>query len=482
MVASDLLSTFVSRKILARPTTVGANLVDLLRLVLIHASNNFSELSDPSCLPPKMFKTVLRFSSEFFFYLLRHFQGPTMKVIARKLFQVGIETDDTRLIGLLLDKKIFKIDLNADIILDGKHKFTPIEYAARCNSLRTTKALCERHVDVNKTYTREPENGALNGAIFHLAETSVDLIRILIEANAKIHPEAIIRLIRQQQTKAAEFLIRVKAADCHEEWSTKGMFHDAVRLLEAKISLKVIDVMITVDADMNFHLQSKARDAQQQEPHLVTLLDIAAYRGEFDLAEKLLSLHALLTQDTLSYAIRSGNATLVAHILWCGAELDAVTTFGSTPFAEAVRAKNDELVQRFIEKGALSQLKEKNRFQAAMEAASEVGNINLIRDLLKIRAETSAIDLVIYGLPTAVKMDQTAVALVLIEAGAEVDDETLGLSLDRHSLPIARAILEAGVIFGKEPIVLKAVKWGDIALIKDLLAAGADVNTPPGSA
>ena len=65
---------------------------------------------------------------------------------------------------------------------------------------------------------------------------------------------------------------------------------------------------------------------------------------------------------------------------------------------------------------------------------------------------------------------------MLIEAGADFDNTDLGLTLERRNLIVARALLEAGVTLKKEPVILKAVKWGDHSLVRDLIAAGADVN------
>ena len=453
--ANDLLPPSMSKELLAGHSAEEAKKADVMvflliytRLLLIYASNNFPGWSEPESFWPDAFLAISRSSSNRSLFLaLCRVPGSSAKAIIRKFLQVAIETDDTQLIGLMFGWNLTSINVNAEIIVFGKKKLTLIEYSARLNAVSTTEVLCTRLADVNKTYTNRPMNGALNGAIFHLREIGIDLIRPLFEAGAKIHPKAISHLISQQQAKAVEYLMRAKAVQYHKEWSTEGIFHDAIRHLDSKTSLKVIDIMLAVGADINFHLQSSNRNSPQQEPQLATILDVASYQGDFDLAKRLLSSHALPTQDTLSCAIRGGSAKLVDHLLERGTGVDDITTFGSSPFAEAVRAEDDGLAQRLIGVGALSRLKKKDYFRAAMEAASEVGNINLICDMLDFRAEIGAKNLAISGLTTAVMVDQMDVALLLIEAGAEINDKFLGLALDRCSLPIARAILEAGVTF-----------------------------------
>ena len=461
---------------------------DVLNLSITYASNNFPGWIEPEIFWSSMFPTILRSSPRrTFYHSLRCLPKPVAKAFVRKLLQLTVKEDDAELLKVILAENFSEIDVNAEIVLDpvsGGKKFTLIEYSSRSNAVSVTRILRNHSADVNKTYSDEPRNGALNGAIFHLPKISKALVDILISADARIHPKAIIHLVSNQRVKAVEHLMNAKAARCHREWSKNGIFHAAIKLLDVETSMKVIDVMMEVRVDINFRLQPGDDIDNHREPHLATVLDVAAYRGIFDLAERLLSAHALLTQDTLSCAIRSGNHRLITCLLKQGAEVDDITSFGSSPFAEAVRTKNDSLIDTFVTTGALSRLKEKGRFKATIEAASEVGNISLIRKMLEIREDMGVIARVFYGLPlaTAVRNDQTDIALLLIEAGAEINDEILSLAIDRHSLSIARAILKASVTFSQAPIMLKAVKWGEFSLIKDLIAAGADVNSPPGSA
>jgi ankyrin repeat protein len=176
---------------------------------------------------------------------------------------------------------------------------------------------------------------------------------------------------------------------------------------------------------------------------------------------------------------------LIQLLLDEGANVDSLSIFGTTPFAVAIQKGNTELARLLEEKGALRQIKEKSRFKAALNAASKVGNVAVVRSLLQIGADVDAKDLG-HGLMVATKADQEEVAVILIDAGADVNVHSwppgpgppLIEALKRRNPVLVRRLLnlDVHIRYNRGLALRLATEWGDYSIIEDLIFAGADVN------
>ena len=267
------------------------------------------------------------------------------------------------------------------------------------------------------------------------------------------------------------------------------------------------------------------------EVGLAKALATAARKGNFPVVLNLLGFTDLAT-TTLASAVRGRNQDLVFHLLGVGAKahegedwsnnpLNLDDEILSSPFGEAILAKDDHLKILLEKSGALKGMEEellpsvarcvwyskkRTRFQSAINAASKIGDVFLVREYLrifhKVRADEKYIG---KALLTAIESDQIEICRLLLESGADVHmlckfsgelRTTLTLALQKKHSFVVRKLLEANVstqyngsdfsgdrtaevYLGKKTTAIElAVEWVDHCLIGDLI----DINAANSSA
>jgi ankyrin repeat protein len=221
-----------------------------------------------------------------------------------------------------------------------------------------------------------------------------------------------------------------------------------------------------------------------------------AKRGHLELV-KLLLLHSNTPNRALSAAIRSGRSEVIDAILTLKPDINAPAhniddeswrpKGETTPYAEAIEARNERLVLEMESKGALKILSEGGRFKPAIAAASRIGDIAYVRKLLKCCPSPTPSHMasaVLY----AVQNGHEEIFRALLAAGADVNSPNndapnplFAAVLGRNSGMVS-AILSADVSarYQWQPyqhkgvattILEEAVKWGDRAIIQELLSA-----------
>lgn len=88
------------------------------------------------------------------------------------------------------------------------------------------------------------------------------------------------------------------------------------------------------------------------------------------------------TNRTLSRAVWSGNQQLVQSLLDAGAYANRLPNYEIEPLADAIRSRNGRMVELLESKGAWTHITEKSQFIALLNVASEVGEIEIARNLL----------------------------------------------------------------------------------------------------
>jgi ankyrin repeat protein len=221
---------------------------------------------------------------------------------------------------------------------------------------------------------------------------------------------------------------------------------------------------------------------------------------------KLLLLHSKTPHRALTAAIRSGRSEVIDLILTLKPDINApahsiddenwkllnLSSFETitTSYAEAIEARNERLVLEMEGKGALELLSEGRRFEPVIAVASRIGDIVYVRKLLKCCPSpipSHMFSAVLY----AVQNDHEEIFRALLAAGADVNLPNYGLlsppdplfaAVLRRNPGMVSAILSADVSGANQwrryrhkgvqtTILVEAVKWGDRAIIQDLLSA-----------
>lgn len=221
------------------------------------------------------------------------------------------------------------------------------------------------------------------------------------------------------------------------------------------------------------------------------IIDVAAQRGNLRLVSLLLDSGARLTRDTLPAATTSGNKDLIMLLISRGAEVNSIGMLGITPLAAAIRLQSSEIIKMLKNHGASPLTGERN-FSAAFQAASEVGNIQLIESLVELRGNVSPYDLG-YALTVAVRDGRDEIVQTLIDAGASVNVKEdadcdlwhrrvpLFYALERRKESLVFSLIDADaeVNYSRTHIgaLQLATEWGNRSVIEALIFSGAELDT-----
>ncbi|KAL8803232.1 MAG: hypothetical protein Q9200_006298, partial [Gallowayella weberi] len=479
----------------------------LLRNILFSVANNFAGIGT---LPKeKVLKFLQRETSDGLCWLLLsatdHY---TAQALALNLFRASIEAGDAQLVDLLLRQSLLGIQVNSFMCHQDGFRCTPIERAATLLHSKVLRILLEHGADVNLSLGPTSSwSGALNRAarglgvrdnpLVRLAQLDPEVFQMLVEAGGQLDDTQLNNLIRLDidGTFVHQFISR-NAVTKHEKWNGAGIFIQIFRHQSHSILIEVLKLMLHVGADINkWLLDSPCCYCRPGR----TIIDAVASRGDMVMVNSLLNVGAKLTGDTLSYAISSGNESLVQYlILNHGAMSDDMCRPRISPLAAAIRSKHPGIVSLLTSHGALQSLTDRKLLLSALLAASEVGDFTWVKRLVGFDggSEPEALGL---ALIIAIEEGREDVAVFLIDAGADTNLDgfagegfcncrrlygpAIYEALKRRHAELVRHLLTADANVNyrkahkKPPAIELAVRWGDRGIVRALIEAGADPNS-----
>ena len=178
----------------------------------------------------------------------------------------------------------------------------------------------------------------------------------------------------------------------------------------------------------------------------------------------------LVTDTALQTAVRMRNLELIEVLLSAGASLDGHEC-GDSPLQIAIKLNDDALADTLLNHGAKIDAPAKWPFgRTAVQAASENGNIGLLRLLLSDVSDTWRIQRI--NAPPSRVGGRTSLQAAAENGHVEVLQFLLGLGANVNSLPAER--------FGVTTLQAAALS-GSLIIANIVLMAGADTGTPPGT-
>ncbi|KAL7625197.1 hypothetical protein AAE478_004412 [Parahypoxylon ruwenzoriense] len=224
----------------------------------------------------------------------------------------------------------------------------------------------------------------------------------------------------------------------------------AKKLLSHSPPADHINVISEKDDNILFHIAREFEDADATEAitkilsdceqtgcnqclrHHSDIMDcvifISAGRGHIHLV-RTFSQYIVYPGPVLSAAIRSGNKGLTEFLLTKNPDILGagciIDSSPATPLAEAIRAGDKALIKTFKEMGAFDRLHEEDHFESAVDAASQVGDIECLRRLLSLNIEISEIALR-GAFEKAIENRHEEIDRLLLEAGASFSDMRIG--------------------------------------------------------
>ena len=467
------------------------------RQILYSLANDFAGLRDADM------KSVIYFlqkaTDQRLIQLICNDAGYSSRAIAQSIFKGAIELGDATLIDSLLSEKSLDINVNQLWCRVEGDRFTPIERASLLGYKEAIEVLLRHKADVKRTYPgRDILQGALECAVYRKKEGyprgDPQIFQMLLNAGGDLSDSSLRRLIMFGYGEFVSLFMSTNAYKNVARWSRDGIFVDAVASLDDETALNIIRAMLNIRADLNFRLYDSHGDL-----YPCTVMEAAAKHGNVEMIETLLGCGASVTDETLIFAIRSGNHSLVRLLLDRGANINRsyctsyhcrwpdqsqLMPIKMTPLAEAIRLQNTEIIVMLEQYGAVD-LDDQVKFSAAIIAAAEVGDISFIERLVQLRGQLQ-FQIPDLALGFAARNGQLDAATMLINAGVGLGDSShvspLMEALTRHDAAFVHLLLEADALpdnpFHPGHTLSMAVEWGVLSIVEILIHAGAAINVP----
>ncbi len=470
----------------------------LHRQVLCSVANNFAGLD---ALPiQNIIPFLQKETNEKLYQMVRSARGYTSRAIIQNIFKAAIESGDARIVDLLIRDNPADIRINEQFcIVDGR-KYTPIERATMLRYEELVQVFLNHGADVSKIYTRYGA-GVLDFAVLESRQNHLHaeirpqprVFRILLEAGGDLSNFALTRLMERERELALLFMSK-RARKNAAQWCRDGIFCDAMIFFNDQSCMEIINIMLECGLDLNYdvHIYLTHFPAYSYR-----LMDIAAQRGKLAIVDFLLKSGALLTGNTLPCAARSQNLELITLLLERGADINSIGSLQITTLSVAIGLEDEQMMRFLEERGASVIGQSEWHCFAALFAASEIGNIQLVERFIQ---SGGRIDPWLLGfvLKRAIKDGRDEIVEKLMEAGAnanfrssvrraglgriaDTDDSGPALyeALKRRKESLILSLLDADAnpndMYGSQPILL-AAEWGNTSVIKALIFAGVDLN------
>jgi ankyrin repeat protein len=176
----------------------------------------------------------------------------------------------------------------------------------------------------------------------------------------------------------------------------------------------------------------------------------------------------------LHWAVHRNDLDLVDRLLKAGANAKATNDYGATPMSEAAVTGNAALIERLLKAGADVESANADG-QTALMVIARTGFVDAAKVLLKHGAKVNAVEQWRgqTALMWAVAQNQPAMVKTLVAAGADVNARATVNNWERQVTAEPRAIARpAG---GLTPLLF-AAREGCVECAKTLVEAGADLN------
>jgi len=496
--------------------------VNFLNLTLFMMSNKFFE--PDSDIYTQVYNWIKRRSDAGFLEYLLSISGPTAEALVEQLLPLAIEAGDARTVKKMLNSGLDPNELRCSRAC--RPQITPLQRACELRSLELVRVLLDAGADVNSSPsgTCSP----LTCAVDHMDEdgkildhVDIELVQVLLRAGANVNPAP------------NESPLINAAANCHVELVTvllsagadPNFFnedHPATPLTEAVQSEGSISDIISIVRHL-LQAGANAHATIYDDDEALTVLDYALCQSRVDLIQVLLEAGAHTTESTLISAVCS-NLDIVKLFLSSGARVTqkviehAASNGESEIFWLLLDSADDGTKERSLS-GALTaaihhgkkdlidmlcasgvELRSTPELTAAIEAAADRGDISVLRLLLNDDStyRPSAVKSLGCSLCSSIAKGRSDITKMLLAAGADVNSQNsetkrtpLLEAILQRDADLSQRLLAAGAAVNTTnsdflslynrctvSVLPAAVAWGYYPLIRDIIGAGAEINTP----
>ena len=475
----------------------------LHRQILFCLANNLAGLHAPAA--RGIFHFLQKEPNKKLYQTVRSAQGYTVRAVIQILFKAAVEAGDARIVDILIRENPADIKINDQSCVVYDEIYTPIERATILRHEELVDVFLSHGAEVNRTYARD-WIGALDCAVVRPYRSPWDtkgdpphprIFRKLLEKGGELCQSALKSLVRRD----GELTILIMSTQTRKnaaQWCRWGVFCEAIMFLDDHSSMRIIEIMLECGVDLNHDVDRADPSIATCIGHSYRVIDEAARRGQLSIVDLLLKSGASLTGNTLPCAVKSQNKDLFRLLLASGADINSIGSLEITTLSVAIELRDDHMIRFLEDQGASVINQSKEHCAAAVLAASQVGNIQFIEELVWLGGRVQPEHLG-YALWIATIDDRDEDVEKLIDVGADVNlggdsgGEILASLSDRqwrgpplHEVlkrrkeSLTSSLLNAGADpnyhrDGYSSIQL-AIEWGNRSVIEALISAGVDVN------
>jgi hypothetical protein len=478
--------------LMATNVMLEANFTELL---VFSITNGFAGLTNMPI--AGVFKFLSKYGSvnAVFGQILQASPRHVAKSLAENLIKVAIEAQESDVVMQLLKTPL--VQVNEIVCRINMEKMTAAERAAQLRDLKTLNVLIGAGADVKKTFETAYQNdhpllnqgGCLNRLIngIQRGETvpnAIDIIQLLLGAGAKTNNTALLGgIIRYKRQSEIALCLLPDFLPVHDtQLFPNHMLSLMAKTLEQEHAYKATRQMLQV-----CKIQHNGGCFRNFEEEVERALIESAKRGHGDVVQLLLPYSTRL-DSVLTASFRGGAREVIDIVLAQNPAFDfpavcidisdqfdppSYSELKTTPFAEAILSKMNDLITLCETARALDLLHLDGHLKAAVIAAATTGNSSLLDKLLKHRPNLGDLsDAVAHSM----KNGHEDVTLQLITSGAgcvwdSSGNDALLYGLQQRNAKVVCAILESTnlmQLISQEKYLDEAIRWGDESIISDL--------------
>ena len=472
----------------------------ILKQIMFLLMNNFAG-SDYAAFDV-IFEQVKRFSISQMEQILDSIPDPYTSALQQSILTIAIKSNIPAIVKILLKRGL---DSNRVTCRFGGNIFTPLELACKFGRLEIVKILIHHGADPNRK------------ASASILVSSVSALLNYGDGDAKLPPNtcAILQCLLTAHVKTTSVDIRGQnfwtnssLVDMYirfSEHTISFIATDEVRILSCNAmkfcslpqATAAIKTMLGCKLDPSFIAPSGRAIALQE------VLWRASYQANSELVEYLLLLGLNPDAGCLCAAVRGNNRHLFQKYTQAGISVHDmhyvkrqqtryagtlppsiepqllegcyIIRGSTTPFAEAIRWRHQHLDEELQDLKTLEEIRDDHVFHVTIIAAAEAGNTEIIRRLLKFQKANPTLR---YGwqssgISRAMLGNHEEIVELLLQAGCPPDSNSVLSAILVRNARFASLFLDARFpIYPSDEAVYFAVRWGNLDVLKKLIAVG----------
>ncbi|KAI0529931.1 ankyrin repeat-containing domain protein [Xylaria digitata] len=454
------------------------------RLVIFQLINNFFGVGGLSLVEIwKFLKSNAGYRLRTFF---RQLGSHESKVVTEKAFQCAIEAGDLDGVELLLDDPEIAIHPN-NIVCQGfgGFRYTALQQAIILKHVPIIQKLLSYGADANEVfeisrYASDPLSLTIQH--FGASPSALEVAMSLLSHGAAVHNHHLDQTKLNKDYSMFECLFRAGTLADQINWTYAGHFQEALEFLEDETATRMFH---------NMTHPKLIKTLMASNNRTESILDASVKYKKIAITRKLLIEYGFeVGEKTLSSAAATGDTAILRLLLENNARL-ANSWSVSSAYLHGVRSGNQETIELLEEYGALQTIQTvEEHSHGAFKAAFAVGNFDVAKRLIDLQVPCTS-EILGSELFKAVEMNDCELVKWLLDLGADPNHiapnkdrgvgatTTLSVALEAKNHQLVGLLLDSPDINLSTPPfapLIKAVEWGNNAIVEDLILAGSPIN------